>query len=517
MNSEGESYLPVGSQSPASLLDLEDLSIWRNFSLGSKALFDYHLSILVSKGVGMARARGLMTDALREALRRRRISPTRAAKNAGLFEDALAAAFRGARSLSLEEIDRVIDANDIPFEELLAYMTSACRPLQKPLDPVAIVASFKQLAYPGYPDLRIWLTAIPKAGSGEAPASLPTIVREIEEVVSNDREDALERARIWVSTYRNRLRGASRGQRYRAEAVCEFAMALGMWGWVASTVGLVNDAAFALEHALRLHGAFPLSRGYSKLLHWASYLALPAGSPESGVQLSERALLILASLGDTKAQCSVLVNLAAMKGYCGLDLEAGEIAGAILENQQASIDNRFSAYLMKVQAALLKEDFLEARRNLDNSQKLLDTLPPQRKIFYDWWRGRIEASTQNFDKAMQTFSMLLQADSGLMETGDRFLIFIDFAESAKALGDFDALKTEAKKMQKWLPLLDISNFSRAIIAGFSRIVQQRLPDEAELQEAKSAMATGARMAPAANKNEAQPQGSGIGPSSGSSP
>ena len=465
----------------------------------------------------MARARDLVMDALREALLRRRISPTRAAKNAGLFEDALTAAFRGARSLQLDEIDQVIDAHDIPFEELLGYMASACRPLQKPPDPVAIVASFRQLAYPGYPDLRIWLTVVPRVGSGDAPANLPSVIREIEEIVPNDREAALERARIWVSTFRNRLRGGSRGRRFRAQAVCEFAMALGIWGWIACNVGLVNDAAFALEHALRLHGVFPLSRGYSKLLHWASFLALPAGSPGSGVELSERALLILASLGDAKAQCSVLVNLAAMKGYCGLELEAGEIAGAILENEQASIDNHFSAHLLKVQAALLKKDTIEARRSLDSSRKLLDSLPPQREVYWNWWQGRLEAATQNFDKAMRSFGCLLEADSDMLEPGDRFLIFIDFAEVARQLGDFDALRTEAKKMQKWLPLLDVSTFNRAIIAGFARIVQQRWPDEAELQQAKSVMAAGARMAPVANKDQAQPQGSGIGPSSGSSP
>jgi len=443
----------------------------------------------------MARARDLMTEALREALRSRRISPTKASKTAGLYNDALSAAFRGARCLALDEIDEVLAANDIPFEELLSYMAAASRPLQKPPDPVAIVASMRDQPRPHYPDLQIWLTLVPVVGSGEAPKSLPPLVEEIEEIFARDRSEALERTRIWVSTFRNRLRGASRGQRFRATAVCEFAIALGMWGVVACCLGLTNDAAFALEHALRLHRAFPLSRGYARLLHWSTLLALPAGNPQCGATLAEQALLILACLGETKSEASVLVALAAMKGYSGLELHAAQIAQTIIEHPRASADNRFSAYLLKVQAALLKKDVYAARDDLAAAQQLLPSLPSHRTAYWSWWDGRIQAANRNFMTATRVFSKLLEVDSPVLEANDRFLIFIDLAETLKEVGDFETLKVEAKKMHRWLPLLDVSTFNRAIVVAFACTTQQRWPEGKELEEVRAAMKKGVEGTP----------------------
>ena len=118
----------------------------------------------------MARARDLMAEALRQALRSRGISPTRAAKKAGLHDDALNAVLRGARSLPAEEIDQILDANGILFEELLSHMASACRQLQKPLDPAAILASVDEI-YP-YQQLSLvmfaseWATRQPELANG---------------------------------------------------------------------------------------------------------------------------------------------------------------------------------------------------------------------------------------------------------------------------------------------------------------------------------------------------------------
>jgi len=454
--------------------------------------FDYHLFILVSKGVRMARARDLMAAALREALRSRRISPTRACKNAGLHDDALNAVFRGARSLPLDEVDRILDAHEIPLDEILGFMISACQPSQVSPDPVAIVAGFRELPQPCHPDLRIWLTLVPTIGSGDAPADLPALVKEIEEIRSKDRSEAFERARIWVSTFRHRLRGASRGQSFRAEAVCEFAVALGMWGWIADSVGLNNDACFAIEHALRLHRAFPLSQGFGRLLHWATFLALPAGNPSSGGALAEQALLTFISIGDAKSQIAALAALAAMKSYCGHDIQAARISGAILASPLATSDHRFAAHLLRVQCALTGGDLFTARNDLSEARRLLPSLRAHCEPYLNWWSGKIELASHNSKAARLIFSSLLHSEPNVLEPSDRFLVFLDLAEALKLEEDFVSLKVEAKEMQQWLPSLDVSPLNRAIIVTLTQTVLQRMPEETELNEARAALAKGRR-------------------------
>lgn len=468
----------------------------------------------------MARARFLLTEALREVLLRRRISPTRAAKRAGFYEDTLNACFRGVRCLSTEEIDQVLAANAIPFEEFFDYVRAAYQARQGPPDPVAIVASFRAVPHPCFADLRIWISQAPTIGSGGAPAELPAQVNEIEAIRAKDRDEALELAGIWVGTFRNRLKGASRGQAFRAEAVCDFAIALGMWGSIAACLGLTNDAAFALEHALRLYSKFPYSKGFARLLHWATFLALPAGMPESGVILAERSLVVSVVLGDTKSQASAMASLAAMKRYSGLDLEASEIASALLANPHSEPKHRFAAHQIKLNWFLLCGDLRMATAELENAKALLPGLATYETNLWKWWQGRVAGANGNFENAKTIFCELLKDSTSSLEAIDRFLIFIDLAEMLQRIQDFTTLREEAKKMQKWLPLLDLNPVRRAIILTFAQITQQRFPAEDELDEARATLKKGARGCPVAPKQDAvyvYPQGTAMSPASGSSP
>lgn len=465
----------------------------------------------------MARARFLLTEALREVLRRHSLTPTVAARNAGLYDDLLTASFRGARCLSLDEIERVLDANNIPFEELLNYLNSACQAQKGPPDPVAILASFKEVPYPYSSDLRIWLSWTPIIGAGRAPTCLPELVKEIEAIRVNDRDEALERTRIWLSTFKNRLRGASRGQSFRPEAVCEFSVALGLWGSIAACLGLTNDAASALEHALRLHSKLPISTGYAWLLHWATALALPAGSPQSGIILAERALSTFGMLGDLKAQVSAMASLGAMKRYSGLDLEAAEIAGAILANPNREPKHCFAAHQLRLHSSLLRKDLSTANLELALAKKLLPELTIIHKNSWSWWNGRVEAAFGRFGAAKSIYCELLREETTFIEAGDRFLIFLDLVESLRPLQDFGTLRDESTRMRRWLPLLDVNTFNRAIILSFAQVAQQRFPDAQELERARAAVEVGARGNSLAPEQSDQPQGTTMSPSSGSSP
>ena len=466
----------------------------------------------------MARARFLLTEALREVLLRRRISPTRAAKRAGFYEDTLNACFRGVRCLSTEEIDQVLVANAIPFEEFFDYVRAAYQARQGPPDPVAIVASFRAVPHPCFADLRIWISQAPTIGSGGAPAELPPQVNEIEAIRGKDRDEALELARIWVGTFRNRLKGASRGQAFRAEAVCNFAIALGMWGSIAESAGLFNDACFAIEHALRLHSPFPISHGFARLLHWATFLAVPGGSPACGVILAEQALLTSTILGDLKAQASAMAALAAMKCHCGLEAQAATISGAILANQAASSDDRFTAHQIKLQAALADQDLTAARTELASAAKLLKLLPAQREQHWTWWNGKVAIAAQDFETAKVELFKLLRSNSTTLEPADRFLIFLELAEALKQTDELMLLREEARKIKTWLPSLDISPLNRAIIVALIQATHERWPEPAELHAARTAIRKGASGTPRQiSAEEPQPQGTEMGPVSGSSP
>lgn len=444
----------------------------------------------------MARARALLTEALRAALRSRGISPAKASKIAGLHDDALNAVFRGARSLPLAEVDLILEATEIPVEELLGYMMSSCSSWQKPPDPPAMLASLREVSHPTSADLRIWLTYNPGIGTGRPLPSLPNLVAEIECLRSKDRYEALERARIWVGTFPPRFRGAAKRSRlFRAEAVCEFALALGMWGSVAACLGLVNDAAFALEHALRLHAPFPLTSGYARLLLWTTSLSVLFGSPQIGMVLADRALSILTCLGQDEQLPLALVARANMSALSGHMSEAAEIAGAVMNHARATPDHLFAARVLRLKSAIEDGDLLAARDELSSAEVLLPSLGRRRQTIWLWHRGRFEIASGRHEPAARTFCGLLALESSALEVVDRFLVFLDLAETLGALGNLVLLKQEASKMKKWLPLLDVSPLSRGIVSSFCQIVMERLPQGTELLEAKDALMMGANAAP----------------------
>lgn len=455
-----------------------------------------------------------MIEALRKALLSRRISPTKASLTSGLYNDALNSAFRGARSLPLDEIDQVLEAHCIPIDELLETMTAARRKWQRPPDPPSMLASVRGVPYPFSADLRIWLTYCPTAGSGRPSPALPPQVAEIESLRAKDREEALERARLWVGTFRNRLRGATRGRSFRAEAVCEFAIALGVWGSVASCMGLKNDASFALEHALRLHEKFRWTRGYVRLLLWSAPLLASTGSPEAGLLLTDRALSILASLEDQTDVPLALVLQANMASLSGHAADAAEMAGAILRHPGSTSENRAAAHILRTQAALADSDLYTAETELSLAETLVRRLGPRREAIWLWNRARLEAAKQQLEKAKATFCDLLSVEPGTLEVADRFWIFFELAELLLPMGDLATLRAQAREMKKWLPFLDASPINKAIVSGFFQVAIQRFPEDTELTEAKSALQQGPPDIPPTAEPD-QPKGSMTGPNSGS--
>ena len=427
-----------------------------------------------------------MVGALRRALRSRGISPTQASTRAGLHDDALNAVFRGARDLSLDDLEKILAGSAIPQEEVLGFVAVAGGAWQEEADPAALLASIRGLPRPTDPDLSIWLTYHPRSGSGGPLPELPEKLLEIERLRSQDCRAALEEAHRWVVGFIPRFRGGTRGRIFRAEAVCEFATALGIWGSLAACLGRINDGSFALEQAFHLHGEFRISQTYGKLLFWATSILAAGGNPKAGIAMADRSLAVLGCLGNISWMPVVLVARANMASLAGRPSEASAIATAILGHPDGTDENRFAARILKIQAALSENDLLSSVIEHNAAAQLLPKISSRRLTIWNWYKARIE-SRRDPAAATRTYCDLLAANPTLIETADRFLVFFELVELLVQLGDLATLRTQARELKRWLPLLDVSPMNRALVLDFLQAAAVRLPDEQEVADARVAL------------------------------